>query len=991
MNLERYLSLVVQYTEDYDRLSVARAYNTYIRDTPNADEESACEHIQQRLPCENAICIKNLLSESRPSSTYEIGKAIRWFQQQKILVTDTICGYCVDNASADKLRDFLLHAFPVQQEFDRYCRDLSIESTPAIYADFRRRHGRNLVSTRYHPYLSELDYWLGPVEDLRKLIVRWYMEYSAFDVCDEDGYLPAGDCADILKVKVSKLMTWLWAHPESYVCHHGRCIVPIDAIKKLQNEWKRASKIQDLLAPKLEQIPRKSQSKSKANILRIIQENNPNWILPNDAYPQQQSNVLYTICPLVASRALDNILESLHVLPLKCLKDKSGMSMNVLRDKVSAGCISAIRNDDGMYYISITERKRVEAVHNQYMPLEDVVTACLNNCSSQFSISSKNHRDNLVEFGASHNWWGLDCIRCNEMPIDSKYFGLVVLRANYEPLYDHLRIWIEGYGKSYSEKLKLIVDRFGKQFPETTEKLIKFEQNIHPADKPLIDMVQLLFKAISVDLHTMDDEGIKRLVSWYCSNATIITCKTLSDFLSYGHYTSREFNFDSTGIKLETSAYSVIDFAVMVWHVVNDEVIEKEDLINKAIGTKRYADLWLYIALHVFASWRSTDYIRMVPPLLPYSPEETLDKVKDRSLTNKEAIYIAEYFVSANSLLGMLPNKTKGASGVSKLYFYVPQSCLASFGTILAIATAHYHINQNSSFVVPIQDWYTIKRFFGDEFLRACGNRPFSTRRANKALLQSIEYEGRENSQLPPMVAYHLASIMRSHKLSYGKPSDVTDIYLRDANFTGLTPEYVIYQLWERGVCSFVVDVMLENCYGDKYKRLTVAQKTQAITALGLTPMDAANALQCVQLAQDRAVDVVREVCNDLNTMASVLQAIALGHGIGKDQDGYCLCKATGNACKCSERLGCLGCRYEITTKALLLRYAVIHQHLVSGEVMPSPEQERRKYLYSNITWPAMVEILTHLNSGTNTHEINMYQNLLEEAKSYGFAGNRTL
>ena len=127
---------------------------------------------------------------------------------------------------------------------------------------------------------------------------------------------------------------------------------------------------------------------------------------------------------------------------------------------------------------------------------------------------------------------------------------------------------------------------------------------------------------------------------------------------------------------------------------------------------------------------------------------------------------------------------------------------METFGRIIAIATAHYELSpQAESFVVPTTNIFLIQQFFGDDFVEACERKNFSGRRANKALLQSVEFAGRQHEQLQPMVAYHLDSIMRSHKLSYGRPSDTTATYLKDATFTGLTPEFVAYQMFERGVC----------------------------------------------------------------------------------------------------------------------------------------------------------------------------------------------
>lgn len=988
MNLEEYLVLVADYTDDYDRTAVIRAYHEYRKENPVADTESAHRHIQMHLPREGTIILRNILNDFGTACAYEVDKAVRWLRQQRYTIADSLCGPCTDIVAANALRVFLINAISVQSEFEGFCNELGTRFTLAMYADFKRHHGSYLVSTRHHPYLTDLDFWMGSTAELHNVFAKWYMGYSACDPCDRNGYMSVAECAEMLEIKVPNLINWVWAHPECYVLHKGRCLISKAKVDALQIEWQNVYMVADILIPRLDQIPSKSRPKVKTETMELLRQQKSTWILSDDSYPQQRSNVLYTTQPVIAGQFLEEIVRSYPVIPLGCLKDVTGMSFKHLKEKVSAGCIRAEMDHNGNYFISLAECRRVEALHHQYIAIDDIVADCLSCTTSNYSHIKRYDRDNLMDFCEEHNWWGLDYVRCDDIPLDGKLFGVALLREDKEQLIEYLTLWIQGYQKTHSDRFKLLTNRFLFQFPATTRKLISYEKQVHSADNPLVDMTQLLYSSLSTELHTMTDGDIERMVEVYRSNTTIAACKVLADFLLYGNYTKRAFRFDPTGIQIDTAAYSVVDFAIMVWHVVNEEVIAKEELISKAVDNKRFADLWLYIALHVYASWRSTDYIRMVPPRLPYPPEETLKKVKCGELTEQEVVYIAEYFVEANRLLGMTPNKTRGASGVPELYFYVPQSCLASFGRILAIAAAHYQLTDSESFVVPVTDWYTIKQFFGSDFLKACGNRPFSGRRANKALLQSVEFVGREDSQLPPMITYHLASIMRSHKLSCGKPSMVTDIYLRDANFAGQAPEYVAYQMFERGVCSFVVDVMLEKCYGREYTRLSVGQKTQAITELGLSPAGAAGVLQCIQIAQDRAVETLAEVCQDNATIESALKMIASGRGHGKDQDVYCLCKAAGKTCLHRDRLSCLGCKYEIKTKALLLRYAVVHQSLASADGTSDAEQIRRKYLYTNVTWPAMMELLSHLEHDTIPTEFNLYRNLVEEAMTYGITSN---
>ena len=66
-------------------------------------------------------------------------------------------------------------------------------------------------------------------------------------------------------------------------------------------------------------------------------------------------------------------------------------------------------------------------------------------------------------------------------------------------------------------------------------------------------------------------------------------------------------------------------------------------------------------------------------------------------------------------------------------------------GIILSVKLIH--LDDDRTLVTPVQDLVTARKFFGDDFAKAAGNRRFATRRANKAYLQGIELTA-ENEQL---------------------------------------------------------------------------------------------------------------------------------------------------------------------------------------------------------------------------------------------------
>lgn len=988
MTIDMFLERVAMYVPDYDRTTAIRLFGKY-RKTLLQNSEDVDAYIKGYLPTEGLVPLRGVLAEYGNVSPYEIDKAARWLQSNHETISETIRGPCVTESVAHALCYFLENAIPVFPKLEAFCANLGVPATPPMYADFQCRYRSRLLKTSYHPYSTDIYFWTGELSELLAIFTNWYMGYTMLEPSNLRGYFSIKECADYLEIKSAKLLSWLGTHEGSYILCRGQCLIPVDAAKELNERWRKVFPIMEILAPKLTIFPSKIQCRVKAEVFEHIHRCRPAWILPKDSLPQQDA-ILYVDNPLLADQDLDEVINRIPALPLNCLKTITGMSLPFLRKKAICGALDAQEDEKGSLYISVNERNRVRVLHQQYIALEDIVSELQESMISKFDSRIAYHRENLLSFCHGNDWWGLDYADCRELPLDGKKFEIAVFREDEPIIKQHLRLWMQGYQQAPEEKFRKLAECFSCQYPQTVRRLLMFEKKVHKADSALVGMAQLLLISLRKELHDMDENEIEHvLVACFSENATIAACRLLADFLRFGKYTKRWFQFSSTGIKVDTSAYPVNDFAVMVSHVVNDEIISHTDLVCKAVSSKRYADLWLYVALHVYAAWRSTDYVRMVAPLLPDTPAMILEECKNGSFSTRDAIGIAEYFIAENSLLLNVPNKTKGTTAVPRLYFYCPQSCLESFGRILAIAAAHHQLSsKKGAFVTPVKDWVTIRQFFGDWFLDACGNRSFSGRRANKALLQSIEYIGREENQLPPLVAYHLASVMRSHKLHYGKTAETTDIYLRDASFSGHTPEYIIYQMWERGVCSFVVDAMLGICYGEHYSRLSVSQQTKAIGALRLSPANTADILRCVQNAMDRACQTVAEVSQDKETLSSALREIAMGRGTGKDQDVFCVWKAIGKQCVDKARLSCMGCQYEIRTKALLLRYATNHRILTAScEAMTEAEKTRKKFLFTQVTWPAMTEILTHLSSVTNAEENTLYKNLIEEVMRYGIDG----
>ncbi len=116
------------------------------------------------------------------------------------------------------------------------------------------------------------------------------------------------------------------------------------------------------------------------------------------------------------------------------------------------------------------------------------------------------------------------------------------------------------------------------------------------------------------------------------------------------------------------------DFAVMAYCVFNEEWWKRQGMVEKAVQSKVYADLWLFAALHFICALRAGDMARLPAPMLPYDGQIVLCKVAGGSFTRQEAISLTEELSVRLKLKPMKPSKTSTHRNIPDLKLFVPES-----------------------------------------------------------------------------------------------------------------------------------------------------------------------------------------------------------------------------------------------------------------------------------------------------------------------------
>ena len=317
-------------------------------------------------------------------------------------------------------------------------------------------------------------------------------------------------------------------------------------------------------------------------------------------------------------------------------------------------------------------------------------------------------------------------------------------------------------------------------------------------------------------------------------------------------------------------------FSVMAYTVFNAESWDEHDMIRKAAENRKYAELWLFVALHFVCALRKPDIARLPVPSLPYPPQETRRRIERGLFAAQEARSISEELLFRVDMLPVKPSKT-GQHNVSSLKLFIPESVLEPLGIIMALSLSWRE--NGDPFVGTELRIRDIREFFGKEFDKAIGHKRSLSRRANKAYLQGIEAAS-DNHGCADAKGYMLAALARSHKGGIGKLPEMTDVYLQDANFSGYAPEFILREMFERGIFGFIPALLLEQYAGTAFLKLGVSKQTRLIKAIGLDALQLESLTASVMRSFRQSSEIVRSLMEqrgDKSALASTLQNIAAG------------------------------------------------------------------------------------------------------------------
>lgn len=586
--------------------------------------------------------------------------------------------------------------------------------------------------------------------------------------------------------------------------------------------------------------------------------------------------------------------------------------------------------------------------------------------------------ESIITFFVDNNWFGEQLIKEN---------GTIILSdKQIEKFTKELTVFLN------NDKI-WVYERLKTKYPQTDRLFKNFLSENNFDEESKYYLTDFMLYRLSKDLFLYDDYEIEELLS----HATFDLIKAHGDIFTF-FLAWLKLNYKTTYQKdyvlnkrytmdIQNEAYDFDEYIQLLYYLFVDEYIEDNEMFRKAADSKNYTDTWLYLALHFIRPLRMTDMERIYHPVLPYPSAEVIEKIRNNEFSDNDARYVLLSITKRMNWLPLTPNKTSSANNITPISFDIPTSCETLIGKLFALAQAHRNIigTPDAPIIRKISTYREINRYMGEEIGELFLNNDFRSRSATKSFLQDIYMIADENIPTDEsgyhVKGYYLAAYARSHKGSYGKLASTTFQYLKDAKFNKLTPEFVAFELLERGVFSFMSSMLLKMAVGEKYDNLSPRNQTTIIKLMDLSPKEIETIVDTVDKGMIMARDTLNNLISEQTDILTVLHRIGSGEAFSKQSECLCLMSALERLCPYATKRNCVGCKYEISTRSTLFLLIEEYNRLRNLYVSTENTLEKAKYknILINIIAPKIDEMLYTIRENYGEDIFKEYENLIKE------------
>ena len=542
-----------------------------------------------------------------------------------------------------------------------------------------------------------------------------------------------------------------------------------------------------------------------------------------------------------------------------------------------------------------------------------------------------------------------------------------------------LKLWLTAYRRSDQERLIILCDHGKLNLPDTCRTYREFITSKAMEDRSVSwELLDYLLSVLKEEIPAMSAVGKEAILSAMHDdlprqhvNLFTSYLDSLADKDQASHIT---YSIRSEKGSETVTAYTFHEFSAMAYCIFNERYWTDYGLLERACSNQIYANLWVFLAFFFVSGLRGSDVVRTPRPSLPYEGDEFRQRILRGDVSDPGSF--ARDIVFRMKYRELTPNKTSAENSIPQLKLSIPVSLEKPFGIILSVAASYFPESMRGKpFLKYDCSYRSIRRFFGHPFSDLLDRKSFNIRRANKAYLQAVEIitDSKEDTYAK---GYLVAALARSHKGTLATLPETTDIYLKDAEFSGLKPELVLFEMFERGIFGFIPHLLLKACFGEDYQRLNIFSQTDLIGEIGIVPSGIERLVAASSKAMDQAKLVIREIYEQHADISSVLSRIASGEAAARQDNFLCAMTAAGMSCRYPDRRSCITCRYEICTKAALHHLTAEYTRLL--ERSKDPDDWRSEAIIRAAILPVIQEYLGSIRLMYPDADLSPYHEILQ-------------
>ena len=683
------------------------------------------------------------------------------------------------------------------------------------------------------------------------------------------------------------------------------------------------------------------------------------------------------------------------LIPASAAAESMGMSVYQLKQSVRAGTISGIRVDDDLYLepdvIKDYQKEKGSLIGVYDWLKSELPEMGIRTVWDIENRSDRNMLNNMLRQSVAGpllvSWEqaGLRGDRCNSL-----YFPAEIQ--------DQIREIVIGYLKDFGLKNELYElrrqDPYWQNHKKTMGALDTFEQT--KTIQKMASLYEIFIEVRSPEVMDCTDSDIDRLVD-YATSRTALHQQYLSMFLGFvrRNYSCRfskqiliDYQKRESGAVVDTSPYSLEQYMLMAYMAFNDDHINTEELVEKALEDPRGAYCWLYTVWHYVGAWRTSDIKRIPIVTLPWSRTDIVVHVKGEDWRRyaDETSLILEHAINSARIR---PHKTQKRNGDRYLSVVFPESLREIIGLVYLIVYCHSSDEEIWCCNLRPQDFDV---FFGDEYKKIFGNMSFGNRKANKSFLDHIsEIVEKDSGNNNRVMGYMVASYARAHAIQEGGLSAVTAKYL-GVKMDGMTKDQIMMALYESGTCSFVPYMLLSVMSKERrFEALRVEDQSRIIKQSGINAFHAEMVSRALVKSFVESKTVVEQILytyseeNKKVIAEKILKAVVARHAVTPMVSTQCLLMAAGKSCPYGKCV--FGCRYGIYGRGALIYAAefIREKYIELAQARTDGARRKIRGLIEDSFIPAVVMMLTlcheKLHMDTKAYQ-DMFLRIMDEGEN---------